>query len=132
MKSLLITYNILKNNSAVNTATSGRIAPLRLPQATLFPAISYFQVSLVANQTQSGYSKTDFARVQINIYAMTIAACTSLAAQVRTAMQSAPGTFNGVICHDIKLDQEVLLSDDNAGEEGIYHIAQDYIINFNR
>lgn len=132
MKSLLITYNILKNNSAVNTATSGRIAPLRLPQATLFPAISYFQVSLVANQTQSGYSKTDFARVQINIYAMTIAACTSLAAQVRTAMQAAPGTFNGVICHDIKLDQEVLLSDDNAGEEGIYHIAQDYIINFNR
>lgn len=132
MKSLLITYNILKNNSAVNTATSGRIAPLRLPQATLFPAISYFQVSLVANQTQSGYSKTDFARVQINIYAMTIAACTSLAAQVRTAMQAAPGTFNGVICHDIKLDQEVLLSDDNAGEEGIYHIAQDYIVNFNR
>lgn len=132
MNSLLITYNILKNDSAVNTATSGRISPLRLPQATAFPAISYFQVSLVANQTQSGYSKTDFARVQINIFGMTIASCTSLAAQVRTAMQSAPGIFNGVVCHDIKFDQEVLLSDDSAGEEGIFHIAQDYILMFNR
>jgi hypothetical protein len=47
-------------------------------------------------------------------------------------MQSAPGIFNGVICHDIKFDQEVLLSDDSAGEEGIYHIAQDYILMFNR
>ena len=132
MNSLLITYNILKNNSAVNTATAGRISPLRLPQATAFPAISYFQVSLVSNQTQTGYSKTDFARVQINIFGLTIASCTSLAAQVRTAMQAAPGTFNSIVCHDIKFDQEVLLSDDSAGEEGIYHIAQDYIINFNR
>lgn len=131
MNSLLITYNILKNDSAVNTATSGRISPLRLSQATSFPAISYFQVSLVTKQTQTGYSKTDFARVQINIFAMTIAACTSLASQVRSAMQSAPGVFNGIICHDIKFDQEVLLSDDTAGEEGIYHIAQDYILNFN-
>ena len=63
---------------------------------------------------------------------MTIASCTSLAAQVRTAMQSAPGIFNGVVCHDIKFDQEVLLSDDSAGEEGIYHIAQDYMLMFNR
>jgi hypothetical protein len=132
VNSLLITYNILKNNSAVNTATAGRISPLRLPQATAFPAISYFQVSLVSNQTQTGYSKTDFARVQINIFGLTIASCTSLAAQVRTAMQAAPGTFNSIVCHDIKFDQEVLLSDDSAGEEGIYHIAQDYIINFNR
>jgi hypothetical protein len=63
---------------------------------------------------------------------MKIASCTGLAAQFRAAMQEAPGKFNSIVCHDIKFDQEVLLSDDSAGEEGIYHIAQDYMLMFNR
>jgi hypothetical protein len=105
---------------------------LRLPQATSFPAISYYQVSLVANNTQSGYSKSDFARVQISIFGLTLASCLDIADKTRTAMQINPGTFNSVIVQQAKFDNEVLLSDDSAGEEGIYHIAQDYIINYNR
>ena len=131
MKSLTATYNILTSNSALNTAVSGRISPLRLPQATSFPAISYYQVSLVANNTQSGYSKSDFARVQVNIFSLTLASCLDIADKTRTAMQISPGTFNGVYVHQAKFDNEVLLSDDSAGEEGIYHIAQDYIIHLN-
>lgn len=132
MKSLKAVYNILTNNSALNTAVGGRISPLRLPQATSFPAISYYQVSIIANNTQSGYSKSDFARVQISIFALTLVDCLSVADKTRTAMQINPGTFNGVYVHQAKFDNEVLLSDDSAGEEGIYHIAQDYIINYNR
>lgn len=132
MKSLNAVYNILTTNTAVNSAVGGRISPLRLPHGVTFPAISYFQVSLVANNTQSSYSKTDFARVQINIFSIGLSSCLDIADKVRTAMQSAPGTFNSVVVHNIKFDNEVLLSDDSAGEEGIYHIAQDYIINFNR
>ena len=131
MKSLKAVYNILTNNSALNTAVSGRISPLRLPQATSFPAISYFQVSIVPKNTQSGYSKSDFARVQVNIFALTLASCLDIADKTRTAMQISPGTFNGVYVHQAKFDNEVLLSDDSAGEEGIYHIAQDYIIHLN-
>lgn len=131
MKSLKAVYNILTNNSALNTAVSGRISPLRLPQATSFPAISYYQVSLVANNTQSSYSKSDFARVQISIFALTLVDCLSVADKVRTAMQINPGTFNSVVVHQAKFDNEVLLSDDSAGEEGIYHIAQDYILHYN-
>lgn len=131
MKSLTATYNILTSNSALNTAVSGRISPLRLPQAITFPAISYFQVSLIPNNTQSGYSKSDFARVQINIFGLTLASCLDIADKTRTAMQISPGTFNGVYVHQAKFDNEVLLSDDSAGEEGIFHIAQDYIIHLN-
>ena len=131
MKSLKAVYNILTNNSALNTAVSGRISPLRLPQATSFPAISYFQVSIVPKNTQSGYSKSDFARVQINIFGLTLASCLDIADKTRTAMQISPGTFNGVYVHQAKFDNEVLLSDDSAGEEGIYHVAQDYIIHLN-
>lgn len=132
MKSLKAVYNILTSNSALNTAVSGRISPLRLPQAVTLPAISYYQVSLIANNTQSGYSKSDFARVQISIFATTLTECLSVADKTRTAMQINPGTFNSVVVQQAKFDNEVLLSDDSAGEEGVYHIAQDYIINYNR
>jgi hypothetical protein len=54
-----------------------------------------------------------------------------IADKTRTAMQINPGTFNSVVVHQAKFDNEVLLSDDSAGEEGIYHIAQDYIIHLN-
>jgi hypothetical protein len=131
MKSLTATYNILTSNSALNTAVSGRISPLRLPQAITFPAISYFQVSLIPNNTQSGYSKSDFARVQVNIFGLTLASCLEIADKTRTAMQISSGTFNGVYVHQVKFDNEVLLSDDSAGEEGVYHVAQDYIIHLN-
>jgi len=131
MKSLKAVYNILTSNTALNTAVSGRISPLRLPQATSFPAISYYQVSLVPYNTKSGYSKSDFARVQVNIFGLTIASCIDISDKVRTAMEINPGTFNGVYVHQAKFDNEVLLSDDSAGEEGIFHIAQDYIIHLN-
>jgi len=131
VKSLKAVYNILTNNSALNTAVGGRISPLRLPQATSFPAISYYQVSIIANNTQTGYSKSDFARVQINIFSIGLASCLDIADKVRAAMQIIPGTFNGVVVHNVKFDNEVLLSDDSAGEEGIYHIAQDYILHYN-
>jgi hypothetical protein len=70
--------------------------------------------------------------VQVNIFALTLASCLDIADKTRTAMQISPGTFNGVYVHQVKFDNEVLLSDDSAGEEGIYHVAQDYIINLNR
>ena len=132
MKSLKAVYNILTSNTALNTAVGSRISPLRLPQAVTLPAISYYQVSLIANNTQSGYSKSDFARVQISIFATTLTECLSVADKTRSAMQINPGTFNSVVVHQAKFDNEVLLSDDSAGEEGVYHIAQDYIINYNR
>lgn len=132
MKSLIAVYNILSTNSALNTAVSGNINPLRIAKNSTLPAISYFQVSLIPKNTKSGYSKTDFARVQINIFGLTIQSCRSVAELVRTAMEINPGTFNGVYVHQAQFDNEVLLSDDSAGEEGLFHIAQDYIINYNR
>lgn len=131
MKSLNAVYNILINDIDLSDAVGGRISPLRLPQGVALPAISYYQVSLVPYNTQSGYSKSDFARIQINIFSVGLASCLEVASKTREAMQIEPGVFNGIVVHQIKFDNEVLLSDDSAGEEGIYHIAQDYIIHYN-
>ena len=132
MKSLNAVYNILSTNTALNAQVNGRINPLRIAKNSELPAISYFQVSLIPKNTKSGYSKTDFARVQINIFGLTIQSCNAVSELVRTAMEINPGTFGGVYVHQAQFDNEVPLSDDSAGEEGIYHVAQDYIINYNR
>ena len=129
-----IAYNILSNYSALTALVSTRINPLRIPQESAFPAISYNLVSVVASPTNTSHSRTDFARVQINSFGTTFASVTAVAEQVRAAFEAAtlPGSFNSVKCQAIEFDSEVQLTDDEAGFAGIYQVSQDFIINYTR
>jgi len=52
---------------------------------------------------------------------------------VRTAMQvTLPATFNSVLVQSCEYDGEAHMTEDNADFAGVYHIAQDFIINYNR
>ncbi len=64
-------YNILSNYSALTALVSTRINPLRIPQESAFPAISYNLVSVIASPTNTSHSRTDFARVQVNSFGAT-------------------------------------------------------------
>lgn len=133
MNAINAIYNILSNNSALTAVVSTRINPLRLPQETSFPAITYQTISVVPHPSKSGPSKSDFARVQINSFGTTYQSAVQVADLVRTALQVAtPGVFNSVSVQTIYYDGEAHLSEDYAGFAGIYHIASDYIINYAR
>ena len=133
MKAIIAAYNILSNNAALTAVVGTRINPLRMPQETTFPAITLHVISNIANPSKSGHSKSDFARVQIDTYGTTYQSAYSTAELVRTAMEVAtPGVFNGVTVQVIEYDGEVEMSEDNAGFAGVYHVSQDYIINYNR
>lgn len=129
-----IVYNILSNNSALTALVSSRINPIRIPQESAFPAIAYNLVSVIASPTNTSHSRTDFARVQVSSFGTTFADATAVASAVRTALEavSFPGTFNSVYCQAIEFDGEVHLAEDEAGFAGIYHVAQDFIINYIR
>jgi len=129
-----IVYNILSNNSALTALVSSRINPIRIPQESAFPAIAYNLVSVIASPTNTSHSRTDFARVQVSSFGTTFADATAVASAVRTALEavSLPGTFNSVYCQTIEFDGEVHLAEDEAGFAGIYHVAQDFIINYIR
>jgi hypothetical protein len=129
-----IVYNILSNNSALTALVSSRINPIRIPQESAFPAIAYNLVSVIASPTNTSHSRTDFARVQVSSFGTTFASATAVAAAVRTALEavSLPGTFNGAKCQAIEFDGEVHLAEDEAGFAGVYHVAQDFIINYTR
>ena len=133
MKAINAVYNILSNNAALTAVVSSRINPLVLPQESAFPAISYQLISVVPHPSKSGSSKSDFARVQINSFGTSYQSAVQIADLVRTAMQvSLPATFNSVLVQSCEYDGEVHMTDDVAAFAGVYHIAQDFIVNYNR
>lgn len=127
-----IVYNILSNASDLTALVSTRLNPLRIPQESAFPAIAYNLVSVIASPTNTSHSRTDFARVQVSSFGTTFASATEVAAQVRAAFEAAsyPNIFNDYYCQAIEFDGEVHLVEDEAGFAGIYHVAQDFIINY--
>ena len=129
-----IVYNILSNNAALTALISTRLNPVRIPQESSFPAVSYQLVSEIPNPTKSGHSRTEFARVQVNAYGITLASTESVASAIRTAFEAVtlPNTFNNIKCQTIEYDGELQTADDTAAFAGLYQISQDYIINFTR
>jgi len=133
VKAIKAIYNILSNNSGVTALVSSRINPLRIPEKSPLPAIAYQLVNNTGNASKSGFSHSDFARVQVMSVATSYAGAIALSEAVREAMQIAtPATFNGVKVQVIEYDGEVHLADDNAGFAGVSTIAMDFIINFTR
>lgn len=133
MKAINAVYNILSNNSALTAVVGSRINPLRLPQGSAFPAITIHLISNVPHMSKSGPSKTDFARVQVDVYGTTYQSAYQTAELVRTALQvTTPGTFNAVTVQVIEYDGEIEMVEDQAGFAGVYHVSQDYIVNYNR
>jgi hypothetical protein len=129
-----IVYNILSNNAALTALISTRLNPVRIPQESSFPAVSYQLVSEIPNPTKSGHSRTEFARVQVNAYGVTLASAESVASAIRNAFEvvTLPATFNSIKCQTIEFDGELQTADDTAAFAGLYQISQDYIINFTR
>lgn len=133
MKAINAVYNILSNNAALTAVVSSRINPLVLPQESAFPAISYQLISVVPHPSKSGSSKSDFARVQINSFGTSYQSAVEVSDLVRSAMiLTLPETYNNVIVQACEYDGEVHMTDDVAAFAGVYHIAQDFIVNYNR
>jgi hypothetical protein len=133
VKAIKAIYNILSNNSGVTALVSTRINPLRIPEKSGLPAIAYQLVNNTGHMSKSGYSHTDFARVQVMCVADNYAGAIALSEAVREAMEiSTPATFNGVKVQVLEYDGEVHMADDNAGFAGVSTVAMDFIINFTR
>jgi hypothetical protein len=129
-----IVYNILSTNAALTALISTRLNPVRIPQESAFPAVSYNLISQVPNPTKSGHSRTEFARVQVNAYGTSLSSAQAVASAIRTAFEAVtlPNTFNGIKCQTLEYDGENHTADDTAAFAGLYQISQDYIINYTR
>jgi hypothetical protein len=132
MKPIKAVYNLLINDVDTAAAVTNRIYPVRVPQGLTFPAIVLTQITREANETKTGYSITDVARVQVTILADTATEAMTIAELVREAMSPVlPAIYNTIYVSNIAFLDEQILIDDDGDELGVFYIAQDYNIHFN-
>ena len=133
MKAINAVYNVLSNNSALTAVVGSNINPLRIVQGVAYPGITIRVSAVTPHPSKSGHSKTDWATVELNIYATTYTQAVQISDLARTAMEVAtPGTFNQVYVWEIEYNGESHMSDDNAEEYGVFNIIQDYSVSYNR
>ncbi len=127
MKAIKAVYNLLINDANITVG----VYPQRVLEGIALPVITLSQISRVAFDTKKEYSKSDEARVQINIIATTPTQAYELSDLVREAMSvELPNSYNGVLVQNIAFQGEITLTDDDANYQGVYMVAQDYFIMF--
>ena len=98
-----------------------KIYPLAIEQDTVLPAITYFKVSDVPEHAMGADASIKTVRIQVSCWAETYGAAKSLELQVKTALSR----YRGGNIQDCFWDNSTDLSD---SEEGIFHVANDFLI----
>jgi hypothetical protein len=117
---------------ALNALYSGldvNVYPTRILEGTNVPAVVLTQISRVAKDTSTGYSKSDISRIQIDCVGNTPTEAFELSEKVRLYMSAiVPRVYNEVLVQNIAFDDEQIIMDDNFGTEGATMVSQDYLI----
>ena len=137
-----VIYSILRGYTPLTDYTGDRIFPLRIQNGTTFPAISYHLVSNTPSNTKDMVSSLDFARVQVSVFSQDgggvsgFERADEVSDKVRDAIELASGILPleiaGYKVNQLWYDGQVQLSDDEAGFAGVYQIALDFIVGYNR
>lgn len=100
-------YSILTNHAGLSALVGTRIAPLRLPDGTALPAVTYQRVSerdYWASGTDAGVKTT---RYQIDAWGVDYDSCRAVAAQLRNALQRYSGTAASTVVQGIFILTEI-------------------------
>lgn len=112
-------------DSTVSGLVSARIYPLVLPQSPTYPAITYHRVSGVRLHHLGGVSGRAVPRISFSMWAQTYTGCQALAAAVRQSLDGFNGTLTTIKAL-IEIENEFDLFEDEASENGVFRIVQDY------
>ena len=127
MKAIKAIYKLLTQSTEV----TADVYPVRILEGASLPAVVLTQISRVANDTSSSYSKSDVSRVQIDCVGSTATDAFNLAESVRLAMSATlPATYEGVLVQNIAFDDEQIIYDDTYGTQGATMVSQDYLVMF--
>lgn len=126
-----VIFEILRTDSELITLLGGtsKIFPIRIPQETAYPAITYTKLSQSPNHTKTGPSLVDEVRIQIDTYSKDYAQLVSIDKRVRTLLDYYTGTIVSV-----NVDSIWFVNSTEVGEPelGLKHFATDYQMRINR
>ncbi|HEY8342035.1 MAG TPA: DUF3168 domain-containing protein [Calditerricola sp.] len=119
----------LKGNAGVQAILGQRIYSLKLPDnLTNWPAATIQRVSTVRHHTKLGPAGLTDSRIQVSIFGPDFLAVTQAADAVRAALDGFRGDMGGVTVHNVRSDGEIDLYDPDAGMDGTYHVALEFVI----
>ena len=123
----LAIYDILRNDSNVNTYVEGRIYPNKSEPNAAFPFIIYSTQSTNPSNTKDGASITDAVELQISVFSKTYKEATNIKQRVRQALDYvAGGTYNTLVLQSISFDNENSDYEDDILPDGVYVKTQIY------
>ena len=110
--------------SAVRALIATRMYPLKRPQTTPLPALTYLRVAATRAEGLTEPGRLVDVRLQIDAWAAGYAQVKELAGQVRLALNGyANGPRNGLRAMHFLVDQDITDETPNT-----YHVAADYSI----
>lgn len=112
-------------SGTIVTLLTDRIYYQKLPDNTLFPAISIEKVSSRRLQTLQGYSGLTDAFFSINIFSRSGGDSETIAKEVKTVLDGFRGTISGVDVQAVLSDNEINLWEQDTE---VYHIVSDFRI----
>ena len=133
MKVGLAIYNLLKNDSAVNTLVSGRIYPELAKEGVLMPYIVYSVVSNSPSDTKDG-TPIDEAQCEIFSVGQNYQACNNLADEVRAALDRKGVTVSDASAGDITVQSIQYTNEitEVSADRKTYIAVQDYTFRIKR
>lgn len=112
------------------SAVDGRVYPVRLPQNPRYPALTYELISDPRRYSGDGDDGLVEARMQVSGFADRYGALREALDEVAAALSGFTGDLGGTSVAMIRHEGTRDLFDDRADEDGIYHAASDYVIEY--
>jgi Protein of unknown function (DUF3168) len=121
----------LKADATIAATVGPRVFPNVVPQGSDFPSISYNQVSGVRlYDIPNGPTGRAIPRITINSWAERYLTVRQLADAVRERLNGFRGLMGSTEIGRITLDNEFDTFEEEAGQNGIHRVTQDYLISF--
>lgn len=123
--------SVLSSVTAITDLVGTRIVPLRVPEKTEYPIITYQTISNVPYNSKSGFSNYK-ARMQVNVFETDYKKGVTLSTLVVDALADlAPSTYGGVVASGSKLISQTDQEEDYADGSGLVHFVLEFFIDYN-
>ena len=118
-------YSILSGDATVTGQVSTRIYPVYLPQNCILPALTYYRVSTIREQSMQEDPGWATTRFQVSVWTTSALTWGTVADIVRTALHRHVGIYAGVTVTDLAIENEITTYDFDTDE---HQVAMDFMV----
>lgn len=121
-------YSRLSGFAGITALCSTRIFPVKIPDNTTMPCLSYHRISGSRIESMTGSSALVYARFQIDCWGRKYSDVKALAEQVRLALEGYKGTIAGVTIYGVNYLGDLDLYEDDSQT---FRVLTEFLVHHN-